>query len=86
MGWKTREVIQSLATCFVSSKTILKWQGHLRVKLYMFKKVLGPVWAIWGNWVKTVIYRQRNRNNSKSSTPHFTSKKALLNCKGYARS
>ena len=52
MGWETREVIQSLATCFVSSKTILKCQGHLRVKLYMFKKVLGPVWAIWGNWVK----------------------------------
>ena len=24
-------------------------------------------------------------NNSKSSTPHFTSKEALLSCKSYAR-
>ena len=53
MAWETQEVIQSLATYFTSSKTILKCQDHLRVKLYLFKKVLGPVGAIWGNWVKS---------------------------------
>ena len=52
-------------------------------KLYLFKKVLGPVGAIWGNWSKTVIYRQGNRKNSKSSTLHFTSKEALLSCRGH---
>ena len=33
----------------LKSKTILKCQDHLRVKLYLFKKILGPVGAIWGN-------------------------------------
>ena len=52
MAWETQEVIQSLATYFTSSKTILKCQDHLRVKLYLFEKVLGPVGEIWGNWLK----------------------------------
>ena len=52
MAWETQEVIQSLATYFTSSKIILKSQDHLRVNLYLFKKVLGPVGAVWGNWVK----------------------------------
>ena len=87
MGWETREAIQSSAPYFTPSKTILKSQDHLRVKLYLFGKVLGPLQAIWGNWVKNLIHRQGNtRNNSKSSTPHFTSKEALLSCKGHARS
>ena len=86
MGWKTREVIQSSATYFTSIKTILKCQDHLRVKLYLFKKVLGPVGAIWETGSKTVIHRQGKRNNSKSSTTHFTSTEALLSCKGHARS
>ena len=39
------------ALYFTSSKTILKCQDHLKVKLYLFEKVLGPLGAIWGNWV-----------------------------------
>ena len=35
---------------------------------------------------KTIIHRQgKMGNNSKYSTPHFTSKEALLSCKGHAR-
>ena len=52
MGWETLEVIESSATYFTPSKTILKCQDDLTVNLYLFKKVLGPVGAIWGNWVK----------------------------------
>ena len=36
---------KSLAPYFTSSKTILKCQDHLRVKLYLFKKVLEPLGA-----------------------------------------
>ena len=39
------EVIESSVTYFTSSKTILKCQDHLRVKLYLFKKVLEPLGA-----------------------------------------
>ena len=74
------------APYYTSSKTILHCQDHLRVKLYLFEKVLGPLRAIWGNWVKNRNHRQGNMiNNSKSSTPHFSSKEVLLSWKGHAR-
>ena len=77
---------KSLAQYFMSNKAILKCQGHLRVKLYLFERVLGPLVTIWGNRIKNRNHTQGNMiNNSKSSTPRFTSKDALLNCKGHAR-
>ena len=72
MDRKTREVIQSLATYFASSKTILKCQGHLKVKLYLFKKVLGLVEAIRGELIQSLA-------------TYFASSKTILKCQGHLR-
>ena len=45
---------------FTSNKTMRKWQDHLRVKLYLFERVLGPLGAIWETGSKAVIHRQGN--------------------------
>ena len=79
----TRSNSKSSVPYFTSNKTMQKWQDHLRVKLCLFERVLGPLGATGS---KAIIHRQGNmRNHSESSIPHFTSKEALLNCKGHAR-
>ena len=84
IGWETREVIQSSPTFFTSSKTILKCQNNPRYTcLRRYQDQQGQYGETRS---KTVIHRQGNRNNSKSSTPHFTSKEVLLSYKGHARS
>ena len=48
----TRNNSKSSAPYFTSNKIILKCQVHLRVTLYLFQRLLGPLGAAWRNWVK----------------------------------
>ena len=49
----TKSNSKSSLPYFTSNKTMQEWQDHLRVKLYLFERVLGLLGAIWGNWVKS---------------------------------
>ena len=48
----TRNNSKSSAPYFTSNKIILKYQNYLRVTLYLFQRLLGPLGAAWRNWVK----------------------------------
>ena len=51
MGWETQKAIESLQLHILHQ--LLKCHDYLRVKLYLFERVLGPLRTICGNWVKS---------------------------------